>query len=348
MKEQVHGGDVYRHPDVIDYSSNMNPLGTPKSLLQAVTDSLGRISQYPDVRCEKLTNALADYEGVEKQQLICGNGAADLIFSLVQAVRPKKALIQAPTFAEYEQALRSVDCRVTYFDSSAEGFYITERYLEALKEKPDIAFLCNPNNPTGFLIEPSLLERIVAVCEMQQTLLVVDECFQDFVPVKKQFSLKGQLKNSTHLFILKAFTKRYAMAGLRLGYGITANGKLLSRMEEITQPWNVSLPAQEAGVAALKETAYVEAGLQMVQQELFWLKENLKRLGLTVYDSQANYLFFEGPADLKERCLERKILIRSCSNYPGLGEGYFRIAVRKHEDNEKLIAVLTDVLCPAP
>lgn len=344
MKEQVHGGDVYRHPDVIDFSSNMNPLGTPKALIDAVIDSMQRIAQYPDIRCEKLISALSVYEGVKEQQLICGNGAADLIFSLVQAVKPKRALLQAPTFVEYAQALESVGCEITYYDSSKEGYRITEKYIEALHETYDIAFLCNPNNPTGFLIEPAILEQIVDVCKEKQIFLVVDECFQDFVPEEKQFSLKKRLDDTKNLFLLKAFTKRYAMAGLRLGYGITDNTALLDKMAQITQPWNVSLPAQEAGVAALKETAYVKEGLAVVQRELAWLKDRFQALGLKTYDSQANYLFFEGPADLKAKCLEKKILIRSCSNYPSLGERHFRIAVRKHTDNEQLIRVLQEIL----
>ena len=344
MKEQVHGGDVYRYPDVIDFSSNMNPLGTPDSLKQAVIASMERISQYPDVRCERLTEALAAYERVQKEMLICGNGAADLIFSLVQALKPKKALLQAPTFAEYAQALETVDCEIAYFDSSAEGFYVTEKYLEALAKKPDIVFLCNPNNPTGFVLDNDLLVKIADICERQKTFLVVDECFQDFISHDKKFSLKEKCRDHQYLFILKAFTKRYAMAGLRLGYGITGNQTILEKMERITQPWNVSLPAQEAGVAALKETAYVEAGLKMVQTELCWLKEQMKALGLRVYDSQANYLFFEGPANLKEECLKKHLLIRSCSNYPSLGEGFFRIAVKQHKDNVKLIEAFKEIL----
>lgn len=344
MKEQVHGGDVYRHPDVIDFSSNMNPLGTPKALTDAVIDSMQRIAQYPDIRCERLIEALSVYEGVDKEQLICGNGAADLIFSLVQALRPKRALIQAPTFVEYAQALESVGCEVSYYDSTADGYRITKRYVDSLDETYDIAFLCNPNNPTGFLIEPEILNRVVDVCKEKEIFLVVDECFQDFVPEEKQFSLKGRLKDSRNLFLLKAFTKRYAMAGLRLGYGITGNTELLDRIGEITQPWNVSIPAQEAGLAALKETVYVQKGLEMVQTELAWLKTQFAALGLKTYDSQANYLFFEGPEDLKERCLEQKILIRSCSNYVGLEKKHFRIAVRKHEDNAVLIGVLQKIL----
>ena len=344
MKEQIHGGDVYRHPDVIDFSSNMNPLGTPKALTDAVIDSMQRIAQYPDIRCERLIEALSVYEGVKKEQLICGNGAADLIFSLVQALRPKRALIQAPTFVEYAQALESVGCEVSYYDSTADGFRITQRYIDSLDATYDIAFLCNPNNPTGFLIEPEILNKVVDVCKKKEIFLIVDECFQDFVPETVQYSLKGRLGDSKKLFLLKAFTKRYAMAGLRLGYGITDDAELLDRIGEITQPWNVSLPAQEAGLAALKETAYVQRGLHMVQTELAWLKEQFSVLGLKTYDSQANYLFFEGPEDLKERCLEHKILIRSCSNYVGLGKQHFRVAVRKHEDNVQLVNVLQKIL----
>ena len=344
MKEQVHGGDVYRHPDVIDFSSNMNPLGTPKALIDAVADSMQRIAQYPDVRCEKLIEALAVYEGVKEEQLICGNGAADLIFQLVQAVKPKRALIQAPTFVEYAQALESVGCTVDYYDSIKDGYRITENYVKALDASYDIAFLCNPNNPTGFVIEPAVLEQVADVCKEKHIFLVVDECFQDFIPEEKQFSLKGRLADCKDLFLLKAFTKRYAMAGLRLGYGITDNAEFLEKMEAITQPWNVSLPAQEAGLAALKETAYVREGLQLVQKELAWLKEQFQMLGLKTYDSQANYLFFEGPVDLKEKCLEKKILIRSCSNYVGLDERYFRVAVRKHTDNVALVHALREIL----
>ncbi len=344
MKEQVHGGDVYRHPDVIDFSSNMNPLGTPKALTDAVIDSMQRIAQYPDVRCEKLIAALSAYEDVKKEQLICGNGAADLIFQLVQAVKPKRALIQAPTFVEYAQALESVGCTVDYYDSTKDGYRITENYVKALDASYDIAFLCNPNNPTGFVIEPAVLEQVVDVCKEKHIFFVVDECFQDFIPEEKQFSLKGRLADCRDLFLLKAFTKRYAMAGLRLGYGITDNAELLEKMEAITQPWNVSLPAQEAGLAALKETAYVREGLQLVQKELAWLKAQFQSLGLKTYDSQANYLFFEGPADLKEKCLEKKILIRSCSNYVGLDGRYFRVAVRKHTDNVALVSALKEIL----
>ena len=212
------------------------------------------------------------------------------------------------------------------------------------KEKPDIIFLCNPNNPTGITIPQDLLEEILEICAMQGIFMVVDECFLDFVKDPEKHTLKGKLEKYPGLFILKAFTKRYAIPGVRLGYGFCSDRKVLDRMEAVTQPWNVSTMAQQAGMAALKESEYVEAGRQIIFRESAWMKEKMRQVGLTVYPSEANYIFFYGPEDLFERCVAKGILIRDCSNYLGLKKGYYRVAVKLHEQNEKLIEVLEEVL----
>ena len=212
------------------------------------------------------------------------------------------------------------------------------------KEKPDIIFLCNPNNPTGITIPQDLLEEILETCAMQGIFMVVDECFLDFVKDPEKHTLKGKLEKYPGLFILKAFTKRYAIPGVRLGYGFCSDREVLDRMEAVTQPWNVSTMAQQAGMAALKESEYVEAGRQIIFRESAWMKEKMRQVGLTVYPSEANYIFFYGPEDLFERCVAKGILIRDCSNYPGLKKGYYRVAVKLHEQNKKLIEVLEEVL----
>lgn len=342
MKEYVHGGDVYRHPDVLDFSANINPLGPPEAVIQAARESMGIIAHYPDACKEELKKALSAYEQVAADWLICGNGAAELIFTLVFALRPKKALIQAPSFAEYEQALRCVDCEVHY-GGHGITYEIHEDFLNSLRNDVDMVFLCNPNNPTGLLINQELLLKIVQCCKEKEIFLVVDECFMDFVDEPQKHSLIGQLKNDPYLFLLKAFTKRYAMAGLRLGYGICANRRLLDQMEEKTQPWNVSTPAQAAGIAALGEQAYVERARQIVRTERSYLKTELSKLGCKCLDSQANYIFFSGKPDLYDKLLEKKIMVRDCSNYPGLSKGHYRIAVRLHEENERLIQALSEI-----
>lgn len=341
MTEQVHGGDVYRHPDVIDFSSNMNPLGTPESVMRAAQESMCRIANYPDVRCERLIRALGDAEQVPQEWLICGNGAADLIFALAFALRPKKALLPAPTFAEYEQALRAAGSEICFYELSHENNLRADVGLaEAIRrEKPEMVFLCNPNNPTGLLISQAVMEEVRSVCRQERSFLVMDECFLDFVEGGEQLSQKKHLADQK-LFILRAFTKRYAMAGLRLGYGICADESVLERMRAAMQPWSVSIPAQAAGEAALQEKEYIQRSMQIVRTEREFLRSVLEECGFKVYNSVANYLFFRAPAGLREALLKRGIMIRSCANYRNLGEEYYRIAVRKHEDNIKLQAAL--------
>ena len=303
MTKHIHGGDVYKHKDCLDFSANLNPLGTPESVKQAIIHSLDHIAQYPQVGCGVLRERIAESEGVKAEEVICGNGAAEVIFTLCHAVKPKRALIPAPTFAEYGQALASTGCELEYYMlTENDGFVLSEAYLDIL--------------------------------------LVVDECFLDFVKEPEEYSLKRSLSGFNNLFILKAFTKRYAMAGVRLGYGLCSDRKLMERMELCVQPWNVSTMAQAAGLQALTETEYVEEGRQLVFREAQWLKDELVRIGYKVFPSEANYIFFKGPEELFDFCLRKRILIRDCSNYPGLTKGYYRIAVKRHEENVKLIEVL--------
>jgi len=345
MKQHIHGGDVYRHQNVIDFSANCNPLGPPNSVKEAIAKSVDMIQQYPDVQCAQLRQALEVYEGVPMEQIRCGNGAAEVIFTLVLAKKPKKALLPAPTFAEYEQALRSVDCEITYYRMEEKNeFRINEEILSQITGELDILFLCNPNNPTGLLCDTALLERILEACVKHTVLLVLDECFVDFLEQPEKYTMKAKIPGCNQLFILKAFTKRYAMAGIRLGYGISSNLSLLERMQQATQPWNVSIPAQAAGIAALQETQYVEEARTIIRQERGYLKNALEILGLHVYDSKANYIFFKGPENLKEKCLKENALIRDCSNYPGLASGYYRTAIRTHPENEILLRAIKNSL----
>ena len=341
MTKHIHGGDVYKYRNCLDFSANLNPLGTPESVKKAIRDSLDHIAEYPQVGSELLREKIAESEGVKTEEVICGNGAAEVIFTLCRAVNPKKALIPAPTFAEYGQALASTGCELEYYMlTENEGFMLGEAYLDILHKGLDMAFLCNPNNPTGMLIPHRLLKKILEKSRKLGILLVVDECFLDFVKEPQEYSLKRSLSGFDNLFILKAFTKRYAMAGVRLGYGLCSNRALLDKMERNVQPWNVSTMAQAAGIQALSETEYVEKGRQLVFRESQWLKEEMTRIGYKVFPSEANYIFFKGPEELFDFCLRKRIVIRDCSNYPGLTKGYYRIAVKTHEENVKLIEVL--------
>lgn len=344
----IHGGDVYSarqkmKQEPLDFSANINPMGMPPGAVRAAADALQQCTQYPDPLCRELRAALAAYEGIPAEQIVCGNGAADLIFRIIAATHPQRALLLEPTFAEYEQALRSMDCSIAYFPlQESEGFVLPEAFLQQLTPEINLLFLCNPNNPTGRTVSPALLQEIWKRCEEAGILLVVDECFNEFLEHPEQNTLKGVLKTGANSVILKAFTKSFAMPGLRLGYGLCGNGDLAERIFSCGQPWGVSIPAQAAGVAALQEQGYLERMRRLIQTERRWLSENLARLGLCVFPSEANYILFrtETEISLRERMEQRGVLIRACGNYRGLDDRYYRIAVRGHDENERLIAAL--------
>lgn len=342
---QIHGGDIYRNEVEIDFSANINPFGMPKGVELAAIEGIKQSIHYPDIKCSELIQAIARKEQVKDTHIFCGNGAAEVIFQLIQATRPRKALLLAPTFAEYEQALIAADCEVTkFYLRKEEGFQVKEGILESLREDIEIFFLCNPNNPTGEVVEPSLLTRILDHCKKLGILCVIDECFQDFLVEEEQDSRTQELRGNPNIFLLKAFTKMYGMAGLRLGYGLCSNESLLDKMRAVTQPWNVSIPAQAAGLAACKEEDFVHKTRDYVKAQRVFLQSELRKLGFVVYESKANFIFFEGPTGLYEACLKKKLLIRSCSNYDGLCDTYYRIAVKTKEENEVLIGRLHEIM----
>lgn len=342
--ELIHGGDVYSTENLrVDFSANINPLGMPDPVKAAAIASLSQCGCYPDPLCRKLRSALSEKEQLPMDWIVCGNGAADVIFRLALAVKPKKALVLAPAFAEYEQALSAVECEIHHHFLLAENdFNVTDSILKELSTGIDLVFLCNPNNPTGQVIAPPLLERILMKCRACGILLVLDECFNDFLDKPEIHTLKGKLGKFPNLLILKAFTKIYAMAGLRLGYGLCSDQALLERIFSAGQPWSVSIPAQEAGVQALKETEYLRCTAELIPAERQWLKSELEKQGFRVLGSKANYLFFKAYRNLKEKLLKKGILIRSCENYPGLDGTYYRVAVRTREENRLLAEALED------
>lgn len=336
-----HGGDIYQYKNKIDYSANINFCGMPESVRQAAVQAIDASVHYPDVSCKELREAIAAKDGVLPEMIFCGNGAADVIFALVLAKKPKKALLPVPSFYEYEQALHSVNCEICPFTLSEDrGFVLDETILNEITPEMDMIFLCNPNNPTGALTERDLLEKILRKCERTRTMLVLDECFNEFLEEPEKYTMIPDLMKSEHLMILKAFTKMYAMPGLRLGYGICSDGGLLDAMERVSQPWRVSVPAQAAGIAACKETGFVEQSRKLIQDERKHMICAMQEMGYDIYGSQANYIFFEGEHHLGDQMLTEGFLIRDCGNYRGLHLGYYRVAVRSRDENEQFLQAL--------
>ena len=344
--QNPHGGEVYSRAVEIDFSANINPLGTPGAVREAVEASLSMLSQYPDPYCRALVGAIAEFEGVPAERVLCGNGAAELIFSLCAALRPRRALLPVPSFSEYRSALETVGCETEiYALAQAEGFALTERFLPVLENfDGELLMLCNPNNPTGQVIDPALLEDIRGICARKGIFLFIDECFLDLTQGGGALSLARSLRPGERTLLLKAFTKSYGMAGLRLGYCLCASPALLTEMGRATQAWNVSLPAQAAGVAALGQREFLDRARAIIHTQRPLLATGLEALGLTVIPSRANFLLFFSPRPLGGALLERGLQIRDCANYPGLGPGWYRTAVRLPEQNKRLLDAIKEIL----
>ena len=345
----THGGDwagfaAQYGGTPLDFSANISPLGLPEGVRAAVIGSLAQADSYPDPLCRALGQAIGGAEGADPDWCLCGSGAADLIYRAVLAKGPARALVTAPAFSEYEAALDLVRCKTDRFPlREEEAFGLDEGFLEAVGPETDMVFLCQPNNPTGRAVPRPLLVRALERCRAVNALLVVDECFCDFLDDPGAFTMKELLGKYPNLLILKAFTKLYAMAGLRLGYCLCSDRALLDAMRGTGQPWAVSGPAQAAGVAALRETEYVQAVRALIRTERPRLAGELARLGFRVIPGEANYLLFYTKTPLIQPLRERGILLRDCGNYHGLEAGWYRTAVRTAEENRRLIAALEEI-----
>ena len=343
--QYAHGGDIYTYKNLLDFSINVNPLGPADAVVEAAARSLQRIGEYPDSRSRELRNALAEKKGLAAERFVIGNGAADLLFSLVLAEKPQKAMIVIPAFSEYEQALKTVGCEILYHEVKKENnFRLGTDLTEKITSELDFLFLCSPSNPAGQAVEKEFLIKIAEKCEKERVRLVLDECFVQFLTSGEEASMQLETGRFRYLFVLQAFTKIYAVPGIRLGYGISSDKALLERMETVRQPWSVSTPAQAEGLSALKEDHREEQTRQLVKSERERMEKELENLRIEYIPSEANFLLFNSEINWFEELKKRGILIRDCANYRGLGNGWYRLAVRLPEENDRLLECMKQVL----
>ena len=340
----THGGDVYSREVSLDFSANVNPFGTPEKVVSAIAEAARGLSAYPDPYCAPLRQKLAATLGVSPQNIVCGNGAAELIYQFAAALRPRRTLLPTPSFSDYESALTAAGLRAEHYELRREnGFEVTRDIINKIDPDTDLVMLCSPNNPTGRCIERGLLLDILARCRETGTWLFLDECFLELTDADKAFSLTPYLRENDRVFLLRAFTKAYGMAGARLGYAVCKNAAMLDAICAVSQPWNVSSLAQAAGLAALDCPEWPEKARELFKTEKPYLMSELKKLGISVLPGDANYLMLSGEPGLCEALAEKGILVRSCANYRGLTDGDLRIAVRTRRENEALIRAIGEI-----
>lgn len=353
-----HGGNIYEiqrqqgiaPASILDFSANINPLGFPAGLTEAITGGLSDLVHYPDPDYVDLKGAIAGVQNLRPEWVYPGNGAIELIYMVMEFLKPRRAHVMAPGFVEYERSLRRFGAEVSWIRLlEADDFKLTAEALEpALGHSEEPLVLCTPNNPTGALIAPELLERILERAYRAGQPVILDEAFMEFVAPDRAPGCTQRVLQYPNLFVLRSMTKCYAVPGLRLGYLVTASPGFAQWVQAYRIPWMVNHLAALAGQSALKDSGHLERTRAYVAVQRERLLKGMGALqGLKVYPAEANFICFRlvgSKLDLKAALLEKGILIRSCANYIGMDNTYYRVAVRRAEENDLLLAALAAVL----
>ena len=378
-----HGGNIYKVfrekniKGIMDYSSNINPYGIPESLKKRITENLEILERYPDPDYVELREKLAHLNKIDMSDIVLGNGATEIIFLFMKVINPKKILIVSPTFGEYERAVKavgtsrnSIDLSCSDDNKNIENKEIEIEYFELkesddfnlnignlkneLEKKYDLLIICNPNNPTGKFLKLAQTEEILKECNKYDTKLFIDEAFIEFLADGMKKSIINTEENKKNLFVTRAFTKFFAIPGLRLGYGMYFDKELEKKISEKKEPWSVNNIAEIAGLTVLDDTEYIEKTLKWITKEKIYMYEKLNEIsGIKVYETEVNFitgkidekLFSEGlnVKILREKMLEQGILIRDASNFKFLDERFFRLAIKDRASNDRVIEAMKEI-----
>ena len=352
--DRTHGGNVdawarssgVEVGELLDFSASINPLGPPSSAREAFVESYAEILRYPDPYGDKLKEALAERHGLSPTEVLLGNGSTQLIYLLCAALRPRNALIVGPAFSEYANALTLIGAKVASFNLSPDNsFQFSTKRLSAAWDKDcDIVFLATPNSVTGQMIAKVEIEKLAHIALARKTIVVIDEAFVDFVETE---SIKALVRRNPYLIVLRSLTKYYALPGLRLGYLLGETGRV-AELAAYQEPWSINGPALNVALACLKDSSFATKTERWLERERKFLFERLTALeGLHPLASRTNFLLVQiershGDAlRLRSFLLQKNILIRACDTF-GLGVNYFRIAIKRRKDNQRLLAALTE------
>ena len=350
MQQNIHGGDIYSRQIRLDFSVNGNPLGMPEAAAQALTEALTHVGEYPDIHAGALTEAVSRMllkecgREISGEYLLFGNGASELFLAIMHALKPQNIVIPVPSFYGYEYAAKAADSHIKYVYLPEEnGFCPGQELLQALTEDTDLLFLANPNNPTGQLMRAEYLQELLEHCSQRGIIVVLDECFIEFCETDREQprSLLAEIDHYKNLLLVRAFTKSFAMPGVRLGYLLCSNADFREKIRRQLPEWNLSVFAQRAGIACAEQAEpYLRDTVEYVKTERAYLREGLEALGIRVVSGEADFLLLYTTQPIYEQLLAKGILIRNCENFRGLGAGYYRIAVKTREENEVLLREL--------
>lgn len=371
----IHGGNIFQFAheqriepyEVIDFSANINPLGPSKRGLSALEAQLRYISHYPDATNDDVLNAIADTYGMNKNQIIVGNGAAELLYAICRLPGYTGAFVPAPGFSEYKEALeasripvRDIFYRPREDDNEKPYFEVPylalETFAAELKGQDGriIVFLGNPNNPDGTLLDKNHIRTLASMLKDANSLLVIDESFIDFVGndtlQDNKYSMRSLVNEFDNIIVVHSFTKFYAVPGLRIG-AVFSNPQIIDQLNTFIPTWSVNTLAQAYTQSALNDVEYVKRTKQVLHEEQHYMYNALDAIAdITVYPPSANFILFHIEQDgvtadsINEALKKHNMIVRNCDSYMGLNSQWVRVAIKDHDNNVRLVDTLTDIL----
>ena len=350
-----HGGDIYSKESPLghwlDYSANINPLGMADSVKKSIMASIDGLVHYPDPQGRELKQAISARYDIPVENIILGNGAAELFYVYFHAMRPGRVLLPVPSFSEYEKSARCCGAQVDYFFlKEEEDFQVSLPHLIEVIEGYDAVILGNPNNPTGRLLEAGALEKFISRAGELKVQVIVDESFLDFLADRARYAVDSLVANHANLLVIASMTKFFAIPGLRLGFGLAA-ADMVERLELHKDVWNVNSLAQAAGTAALADREFTARTIRHTAETVLDMTEKLGRIkGIRIFSPSVNFVLLDiADSGMQSRelaaAMEKKgILIRDCRSYPGLGDTFVRLAIRKSAENRQVLRALAECL----
>ncbi len=359
MKKNKHGANLFELSqkyhfnieDIRDFSSNINPFGASKKALDYVKEHINNVSIYPDPEYFALRNAISQYCETDTEHIILGEGATGLITNFIQFVKPKKSMLIIPAYSEYETELKKLpNNEIFYYTlTNTLDFHGDIRILaeEINKNHIDLLITCNPNNPTGSIFNR---EEISYLAEHTSCYIMIDETYIEFTD-KNNYSSSPLTSKYNKLFVIRGTSKFFSTPGIRLGYGICSNEKVLEYFQNHTDLWNINIIATMMGEIMFTDKDYIEFTYHAICKEREYLLTELQKFSeLKVYPSFGNFILCKittnriTSKDLYEGLIADALAIRDCSNFHSLDNSFFRICTLLPEDNKKLIEKMKQLL----
>jgi len=346
-----HGGytrhlDSNKNNGILDFSANINPLGYPAGVRKKIIENFDEILHYPDIDCSGLRKYISKKIGLSENEILIGNGSTELFYLIPRALHPKKGIIFQPAFSEFAEAFRCSHTEtIHHVLDKEEGFCFHYKERIFRENNVEMAFICNPNNPTGQVAEKDTL--ITMAKRHPDVIFVIDEAFIDFVDEPDKYGIAQEAASLQNIIIVRSLTKFYGFPGLRVGY-LIAHADIIKKLTAYKEPWTVNIFAQFAVIEAMKDKTFVAESRKYVIQEQKYLYNELAGIKeLLPFKPSANFIFVRINSDslltstsLHQQLQNYGIIIRDCSNFTGLSNKYFRVAVRTHDENIQLVHAL--------